>query len=106
MTYKEIHMTIKAYNNRQKYELQKQASMHYKLADLIGASVSRLIDANSEFPDIFEVYSDIFDEEIQVEQRSKSEEQKQRLQAERLKAMILNHTDDYKRNMVDMEVSS
>lgn len=97
MTYYEISTYIKAYNNRQKYELQKQASMDYKLADLISISLSRLLDKNTKFPTVYEAYPSIFDDELIQQHKQQELEKQKQLNTERLKAMILAHSQDYKR---------
>lgn len=64
MTYGEIIATITAYNKRNKVEAQLQASIQYKLADLIGMSVGRLLDEKTKFPPIEEAFPGLFDELI------------------------------------------
>lgn len=74
MTYGEIINTIKSYNTRKKTEMQWNASVNYKLADLIGISVSRLLDDNVEFPKIESAFPGLF-EDI-VEQKPKQQDWK------------------------------
>lgn len=97
MTFEEINVTIEAYNRKQKNELQKQATFDYKLADLIGSSVARIMESNAEYPDIFKVYPQFFDKEIKEEYERKVKEQEQKLIVEQIKSRILAHSNDYKK---------
>ena len=51
-TITEINITIKAYKQR----LATKATMDYKLADIIGASVNRLLSKNAKMPTLQETY--------------------------------------------------
>lgn len=64
----ELNVTVAAHRKR----LETKAMMDYKLADLIGASVSRLLDKNAKFPTPAEAYPGLIaagrsQEEIQAE---------------------------------------
>ena len=43
--------------------MKQQAQFDYSLADLFGASVSRLFDSNVEFPSLQKAYPSLFEEE-------------------------------------------
>lgn len=48
------------------WRLKQQAQFDYSLANLIGVSVGRLLDGNIEYPTVYEVYPNLFEEEQQV----------------------------------------
>lgn len=75
MSVGEINREIDVYNQKEKLRLQEQATFNYKLADLIGRSISRLYSASARMPDIAEVYPTLFDsEEIKEQRRAKENE--------------------------------
>lgn len=57
------------------WRLKQQAQFDYSLADLIGASVGRLLSSEVTYPTIYEVYPHLFEEEkkIEVEESVQSE---------------------------------
>lgn len=57
---------MEAQKKKEQYEMQKQASLIYAHADLIGASVSRLFGNNS-MPSFKDVFGYLFDDEQQEE---------------------------------------
>lgn len=61
MTYGEITMTIKAFNDKEINRLKEKAIMDYQLANIIGLSVARLMDKNAKYPEIEKVYPSLFD---------------------------------------------
>lgn len=61
------------------WRLKRQAQFDYSLADLIGVSVGRILSKDIEYPDIYEVYPELFDKEIS-EQRKQQEEEEIRQQ--------------------------
>ena len=56
-TFAEFLITVEAYNKKKKDELREKAQMDYILADLIGASVARLLDKRSKYPKFEKVYN-------------------------------------------------
>lgn len=86
MTYLEITTAIKAYNNKQKYEMQKKASMDYVLADLIGSSLSRLFSKDAKYPQIHDVYPHLFKEEKQKQEKQPQQQQHWQIMKERINA--------------------
>lgn len=62
MDYLEITETIKAYSRRKEKESREKAVFNYKLADLIGTSVKRILDEKQEMPPLWEVYPGMFDD--------------------------------------------
>lgn len=56
--------------------------MHYHLADLIGRSVSRILNSSNTMPDISEVYPTLFDSEAI---KQKKQEKQAELSALRFK---------------------
>jgi len=69
MTFGEISETINAYNRRKKTEMQWQASVQYKLADLVGISVGRLLDSNIEFPTLETSFPGLFEDVVENEKQ-------------------------------------
>lgn len=54
------------------WRLKMRAQFDYKLADLIGVSVARLIDSNVSFPGIHEVYPIMEEDVIEAEQEKEA----------------------------------
>lgn len=67
MTYKEIILTIENFNKQEKLRLQEKAIYDYRLADLIGLSVLR--KAPDAFPKIYDIYSELFNENEMLEKQ-------------------------------------
>lgn len=76
MTYGEIELTIKAKRDKRKQELQETAMMHYRLADLIGVSCSRLMDSKVKFPELNQAYSFLFESDQPIKKQQSWEDQK------------------------------
>lgn len=60
-TYGELISIIKAMNEKEMLRMKQEAMNTYILADLIGASVARLMDKNNKYPAIHEVYPSLFE---------------------------------------------
>lgn len=52
------------------WRMKRQAQFDYSLADLIGASIARLLDNNAEYPSIVDVYPHLFEEEIKEQEET------------------------------------
>lgn len=76
MTYGEIVLTINAKRDKRKQELQEQAMMDYRLADLIGVSCSRIMSSDVKLPEFNNAYSFLFDEVTQEPKKQSWEDQK------------------------------
>lgn len=61
---------IERYLDGALWRMKTKAQFDYSLADLLGASMGRLLDSGIEFPSIYQVYPHLFEEE-------KIEEEKQ-----------------------------
>lgn len=48
--------------------MKQKAQFDYSLAELIGASVARIMDSGCQFPSIYEVYPHLFEEEKKAEE--------------------------------------
>ena len=70
MSIAELTRFIESKHRSQKEELQKQASMDYILADLIGRSISRVYNSSNKMPMLEEAYPNLFDEQVMLEQRA------------------------------------
>lgn len=62
-TIAEIKSYINSRIERENESFKNQAILYYKLADLIGASVSRLFSKQAKYPKIEKVFPGIFEEE-------------------------------------------
>ena len=73
MTLAELIRAIESIKRRKQRDMQEKANFDYKLADLIGRSVSRIYNSSNTMPDISEVYPHLFDskevEEIKVKKQ-------------------------------------
>ena len=75
MTLAEVIRAIESKKRQQKLQAQERASYDYILSDLIGRSVSRIYSNSTRLPQIYEVYTTLFD-------GAEMEEQKQQKQME------------------------
>lgn len=86
-TYGEMLRYMKAYSNILLRERQDKASFDYQLSNLIGISVSRLINSDSKFPEIYDVYPGIFE--------PPSEEEIAMAEAMKMKARMVEYTEQH-----------
>lgn len=63
-TYGEVIRYILAYNSKFRDKIKLSLRSAHLTADLVGFSVARLLDSDVKFPDITEMYPDLFEEEI------------------------------------------
>ena len=70
-----------------------KASQNYILADLIGFSVGRLLDRSIKYPEISEVYPELFDKK---EQEQIKEEQQTNISVLRFKQFAAKHNSKIK----------
>lgn len=63
MTFGEFDRFLESKRRVQKAELQRQANFDYILGDLIGRSIARIYNSSNEYPEIYEVYPEIFEKE-------------------------------------------
>ncbi|WP_127539391.1 hypothetical protein [Paenibacillus illinoisensis] len=85
MTYQEITVSIEAYTARRKADLQLEAVLSYRQAQLIGKLVSRALGDKQKPPELQEAFPGIFPEEL-FDQR-----QDWRLMKERVAAYGARH---------------
>lgn len=69
MTISEIQRHIDSYNRCQKQRLQEQANFTYAQAGLIGRAIGRLLDDKNTFPNIEEVFPELFDTQQKEEEK-------------------------------------
>lgn len=67
---------IERYCEGATWRMKQQAQFDYSLANLIGLSVSRLFDNNSQFPSIEDAYPNLFEEELIEKQKEDQATQK------------------------------
>jgi hypothetical protein len=60
---------IERYCDGAMWRIKQQAQFDYSLADLIGASVGRLLSKNVEYPTLQEAYPHLFKEETPEEEK-------------------------------------
>lgn len=82
MTLAEINRAIESYARVQKTQAQEKATFDYILGDLVGRSLARAFSSDVKYPEIYEAYSSLFEEEI-IE--AKRQERQMELSALRLK---------------------
>ena len=93
MTLAELERALDSKRRTEKARLQEKATFDYRLADLIGRSISRIQSSANSMPDISEVYPTLFDsEEIQ----EKRKEQQVELSALRFKLFAKSYNDKFK----------
>lgn len=80
LTYGEIVDTIEAYNAIEKRRTQESAALVHQLANLVGISVSRLVDKDAKYPELHEAYPTLFE----VPEPQKPVQQDWRIAKERL----------------------
>lgn len=73
MTISEIQRHIDSYNRCQKRRLQEQANFTYAQAGLIGRAIGRLLDDKNTFPNIEEVFPELFNVQQKEEERQTQE---------------------------------
>lgn len=93
MTLAEIQRAVESKKRILEREARERASYDYILADLIGRSIGRIYSASSKYPDISEVYPNIFKaEEVEKAKSAKRAE----LSAIRFKQFAKFHNDRFK----------
>lgn len=60
---------IERYLDGALWRMKAKAQFDYSLADLVGASIARLFDSGNQFPDIYQVYPHLFEEEVIEEEK-------------------------------------
>lgn len=65
---------VERYSKGAVWRLQSQAQFDYSLANLIGVSVGRIM-GGGEYPSIYEVYPELFQEEIEAAEKQRKEEE-------------------------------
>lgn len=88
-TQAEIVLMMKAHKKREQYEMQKQASLLYTHADLIGISVSRLFGDN-KMPDFKTAFGHLFEDE-----EAKESEAVMDAELETSKMRLMQYIDRY-----------
>ena len=99
MTPAEIERAVQSKARVRKIESQEKASYDYILANLIGKYVSIVLGSKEAFPQIDEVYPDLFKDMAQ-EQKEKIEEQKMELSALRFKQFAQSYNTNFKNKEV------
>lgn len=92
MTILELERAIKSQQKIDDFRRREKANFDYRLADLIGRSISRIYNSNNKMPPISEVYPELFSsEEIQEAKRQQQEE----LSILRFKQFVYSHNKNY-----------
>ena len=93
MTLAEIERAIESKQRVMKSEAQQRASYDYKLADLIGRSVSRIYSSSATLPELSEIYPSLFDSK-EIEEYK--QEQRMNLSAIRFKQFATSYNKRFK----------
>lgn len=75
MTLAELERLIESKKRIKKRQDQEKAQADYKLADLIGRSISRIYSSTARYPDISEAYPTLFDSAEVEEQKQARKDQ-------------------------------
>ena len=93
MTIAELQRVIDSKLRVMKLQAQERAINDYTLADLIGRSIARIYSSTATYPDIAEVYPNLFDAE---ELEQKKQEQKTELSILRFKQFANTYNEQFK----------
>jgi hypothetical protein len=63
MTLAEIERYAKSYQRREKNRLREKAMFYYRLGELFGVAMGRYYSNEIQYPEIYEVFNGIYDEE-------------------------------------------
>jgi hypothetical protein len=88
MTLGEVERYLLSFQRREERRLKEKAIFDYKLADLIGISCARIWSKNTNYPEIYEIYPNLFQKE---EVEGKKEEIRMEKSIERLKDFVMKH---------------
>ena len=91
----EVNRAVKSKLRVKQMEAKERATFDYILGNLIGASVACVLDSNSEYPPIEQVYGSLFNEEVEVKKEAKLDKQTQLFIA-RLKEFSNHHNKKLK----------
>lgn len=73
MTLAELERALDSKRRVYKQQCQDRAFFDYKLADLVGRSISRNYHSANKMPDIYDYYPNIFDRETVEDQRAEQQ---------------------------------
>lgn len=100
-TYGELNRIVDSIIDSEKNKSKEKASFDYRLANLIGISVARIMSNEVEFPGIEEIYPEIFEAEIAAEARRKAQEAKK---AAAMRARFLEYASWHNNKMKLQEI--
>lgn len=69
-TYGEVKRYVEAYSKRSNNKLKEKLSINHNLGDLIGLSIARLLDKDSKYPDLYEMYPELFKDELKLKEEN------------------------------------
>lgn len=78
------------------WRMKSQAQFDYILANLIGVSVSRIMSKDVKYPNIEEVYPELFEDIIKEKRRQKEEEIKINQSVNNFMAFAMKHNSKRK----------
>ena len=52
------------------WRMKQKAQFDYSLAELIGASVARVLDSSNQYPSLYDVYPHLFEDEKKAEEET------------------------------------
>lgn len=93
MTIAELIRLVDSKKRTQEREAREKAAADYKLADLIGRSISRIYSSSAQYPSIADAYPNLFtQEEVEEKLQAKRDE----LSVLRFKQFTQFHNNKYK----------
>ena len=95
-TYGELMRQIESIKDSEMDESRQKAFFDYRLANLIGISIGRLMSKEVEFPDIEKIYPELFSDEKTIEERRKAEEKRK---AQQIRARLLEYASWHNNKM-------
>lgn len=93
-TFAEINLMLESKARVRENELRNELSIKYQMVDLMGASIGRMFAEGVEFPEIYQIYPELFEdvESIREEQKAQA---KMELEAAKWKLWAANHNRQF-----------
>ena len=99
MTFAEIDRLVASKVRQRQYEAKERASYDYIMASLIGRAFATTMSKDATYPEIYEVYPSLFQEEGKIRMEQKEQEKQEilsELSALRFKQFAQSYNKQYK----------